>query len=344
MVPCAEKVRWMASGTEANMLAIRIARGYTGKNKVIKFKGHFHGYWNEGILGVRPPFNVPMSIGVPVQNLNNVLLANHNSSEDVRHFIEETDDVACVIMDPICHAFVMPNRPGFLEEVRQITKEKGVILIWDEVVSGFRLAPGGAQEAFGVIPDLATFSKTVGGGLPYSAVAGKAEIMDVITFKGDPRLDRFHRVISQGTHSGNAVVCACALATLKLLATGEPQGYMNRIFKILRDAMNEVAQRHDVPVCVYGDYSIGRIVAGIECPEGPRFDITNPLFANHEKIDSGTPPYIRNKLHLAMLNEGVDKLSSGTFWLNAVISGQDIDRIANAFEKSLAKLKEEELL
>lgn len=344
MVPGADRVRWMGSGTEANMLAIRIARGYTGRKKVIKFRGHFHGFWNEGVLAVRPPFDSPMSIGVPQENLSNVLLADHNSSEDVRRLIEENDDVACVIMDPICHAFIMPNRPGFLEEVRQITREKGVVLIWDEVVSGFRLAPGGAQEVFGVIPDLTTFSKTVGCGLPYGAIAGKTEVMDVVSFTGDPEHDRFHRVISQGTHGGNAVVCACGLATLKVLATGEPQAHMNRIGTRLRDAMNEAARQQDVPACVYGDYSIGRIVVGIDCPEGARFDLTNPLFSDHERIDTGTPAKIRGKLYIAMLNNGIDYLAAGTYWLNAAVSETDVDRIATGFGRALASLKADGLL
>ncbi|MFH1003548.1 MAG: aminotransferase class III-fold pyridoxal phosphate-dependent enzyme [Chloroflexota bacterium] len=344
LVPCADKVRWATSGTEANMLAIRIARGYTGKKKVIKFRGHFHGYWNEGVLGVRPPFNSPMSIGVPEENLSNILLADHNSSEDVRRLIEENDDVACVIMDPICHAFIMPNRPGFLEEVRQITREKGVVLIWDEVVAGFRLAPGGAQEVFGVTPDLVAFSKTVGCGLPYGAVAGRAEVMAVMEYTGDAEHDRFHRVMSQGTHGGNAVVSACGLASLKILATGEPQARMNRIGAMLRDAMNQVSQKEGVPACVYGDYSIGRVVVGMASPEGARFDMTNSLFRDHEKIDAGTSAKVRGKLYLAMLNNGVDYLPAGTYWLNAAVSEKDVDRIAVGYGRSLASLKKDGMI
>ena len=344
LIPCAESVRWMQSGTEANMLAIRIARAYTGKNKVIKFRGHFHGYWNEGILAVLPPYNAPMSIGVPKENLSNVLLAAHNSSEDVRQLIEETNDVACVIMDPICHAFVRPNRPGFLEEIRQITREKGIVLIYDEVVSAFRLAPGSAQEAFGVIPDLATISKTLGNGLPISAVVGKKEIMDVVAFKDDPVQDRLQRVISQGTHSGNAVTCAGSLATLKILSTGKPQAHMNNIGAMVRKSLNQVIKKHDIPACVYGNYSIGRIFVSHDCPYVGSCDVTNCTYPDDEKADAGTPAKVRGKLYLAMLLNGVDYMQAGTYWLNAAITEEDVAKITDAFDRSLARLKEEKVL
>jgi len=344
LMPCAESVRWMQSGTEANMLAIRVARAYTRKNKVIKFRGHFHGYWNEGLLAVAPPYDKPMSIGVPKENMSNVLLVDHNNSDDVRRLIEETNNVACVIMDPIGHAFVHHDRPGFLEEVRQITKEKGVVLIYDEVVSGFRLAPGGAQEAFGVIPDLATISKTLGSGLPGSAVVGKKQIMDVIAFKDDAKRDRFRRVISQGTHSGNAVVCACGLATLKILSTGEPQAHMNKMGTMLRKSMNEVIKKHDIPACVYGDYSIGRIFVSHDCPYVGRCDVTNCTYPDDAKIDAGTPPMVRDKLYLAMLLNGVDYMKFGTYWLNAAITEQDVTKITDAIDGSLVRLKEEKVL
>lgn len=344
LMPCAESVRWMQSGTEANMLAIRIARAYTGKNKVIKFRGHFHGYWNEGVVAVSPPYDSPMSIGVPKENMANVLLADHNSIDDVRRLIDESGDVACVLIDPIGHGFVLPLQTGFLHEVREITREKGVILIFDEVVSGFRLAPGGAQEAFGVIPDLATVSKTLGGGLPCSAVAGRKEIMDMVAFKNDPKRDRFARVISQGTHSGNAVVCACGLATLKILSTGKPQSHANRMGAMVRKDLNEVVKRHGIPGCVYGGYSLGRIFLSHDCPDVGCCDATNCTNPNYERLDAGTPSPLRDKLYLAMLLNGVDYMKFGTCWFNAAMTEHDVAKITDAFDKSLARLKEEKVI
>lgn len=344
LVPCAEKVRWMQTGTEAIMLAIRMARAYTGKDAVIKFRGHFHGYWDEGMLGVRPPFNVPMSIGMPKESLSHVILVDHNDSEGVRRTIKETD-VACVIMDPIGHGFVVSNRPGFLEEVRQITRENGVLLIFDEIVSGFRLAPGGAQEALGVVPDLAVLAKSVGGGLPSSLVVGKREVMDVMTFRDDKEHDRFHRVISQGTHCATPIICAAGLATLEILSTGKPQAYMNKLGAMLRKGMNEAIKKHRVSGCVYGNFSIARIFLGHDCPYLGKCDTVNCTFPDHERLDSGTAPEVRHAMHLAMLLNGVDYIRGfQTLFLNAALTEEDIERVIEAFENSLMRLKGEKIL
>ncbi len=343
MVPCAEKIRYVQTGLEACSLAIRIARAYTGKDKFIKFRGHFHGYFDEVMVGVRPPHDAPMSIGVPKTALSNVLLARHNHSEDVLRLIEASrNDIACVIMDPVCHAFVMANKPGFLEEVRRITREKGVVLIFDEVWSGFRLAPGGAQEVLGVTPDLTAIAKGMVGGLPGSAVVGKKEIMDVMTFTGDPEHDRFHRVISQGTHSGNPMIVACALATLKILSTGEPQRYINRLGDKLRKNLNEVVKKHNVPGCVYGNWSVVRNFIGAECPfEDP----LNPICDDHERVDRAASPKVRDKLYLAMHLNGVDySRGLGLMQMNAALTEEDIEKVTDAYDRSLLRLKQEKIL
>jgi len=345
LIPCAEKVRWLHSGTEVSMLAIRLARAYTGRSKIVKFRGHFHGYWDEGMLGVRPPFDVPMSIGVPKEAFRNIILVDHNESEGVRRAIEETNDVACVIMDPIGHGFVHTNRPGFLEEIRQMTKEKGVVLIFDEVMSALRPAPGGAQEAYGVIPDLTILSKTLGGGLPMAAVVGKKEIMDVLTFRDDREHDRFHRVISQGTHSATPILCAAALATLKVLQTGETQIYLNKLGSVLRKGMNEVLQKNGIPGCVYGNFSIARLFIGHRCSYLRKCDTINCTFPDSEKLDLGTSPEIRRPLYLAMILNGVDYLAGlGNMLLNAALTEEDIEKILQSFDRSLLRLKEERIL
>ncbi len=345
LIPSAEKVRWLQSGTEVNMLAIRLARAYTGKNKVIKFRGHFHGYWDEGMLGVRPPFDLPMSIGVPKESLSNVILIDHNDSEGVRRAIEEINDVACVIMDPIGHGFIHTNRPGFLNEVRQITREKGVVLIFDEVMAALRVAPGGAQEAYGVVPDLTTLSKTLGGGMPMAVVVGKSEIIGVLAFKDDREHDRFHRVISQGTHSATPIVCAAALATLKVLRTGRPQAYANKLGAMLRRGMNEVLLKNDILGCVYGDFSFARVFLGHDCPQLGKCDTVNCTFPDREKIDLGTPPEIGRLLYLAMILNGVDYMHKlGQLILNAALSEEDIKIVIQAFDRSLKRLKVEKIL
>ena len=346
LIPCAEKVRLMQTGTEANMLAIRIARAYTGKNNLIKFHGSFHGYWDEGVCGVGAPFAVPMSIGVPKEHMDNVLLANHNSSEDVLRLIDETDDVACVIMDPAgAHSIRIANRPGFVEEVRRITKDKGVVLIFDEVVSGFRYAPGGVQEIIGVTPDLTTLGKALGGGLNMSAVAGKREIMEVLEFTDDADHNRFHRVIDQGTHSGSPVACAAGLATLKLLKTGKPQANLNRLGAILRKGMNDAIKKHDIPGCVHGNYSVNHIFLLHNCPNLGKCDTVDCTFSDYEAIDRSTPVDVRRLLYLANILHGFDYMvGGGMLLLNAGLTDQDVESVIMAFARSLTRLKEEKIL
>jgi len=346
LLPSAEEVRYMHSGTEANMLAIRLARAYTGKNKVIKFRGHFHGYWNEGVIGVRPPYEAPMSIGVPEESMSNVLLADHNNSEQVLRLISENDDIACVIMDPSGHAFILPFNHEFIKEIRRITEDKGVLLIFDEVLSSFRYGQHGVQGIVGVTPDLTTLAKVIGGGLPISAVAGKRQIMELIAFTDDKERNRHRRVISQGTHSGNPVVCAAGLAYLRLLADGEPQTYINRLGTTLRKGMNEVIKKHNIEGCVYGQFSTARSFLSHDCPYLGKCDGENCRCPDLAKLDAGSPLEVRHKLHLAMLLNGVDYSGggTGTMFLNAALTDKDIEKAVYAFDHSLTRLKIEKVI
>jgi len=343
MVPCAEELRFMTTGTEANMLAIRLARAYTGKKKVIKFKGHFHGYWNEGVAGGNPPYNVPMSIGVPKEILDNILLADHNNVEQVRRLIEEDGNVACVILDPSGLMFMFPFKPQRIKEIRQVTAEKGVVLIFDEVASTFRYGPHGLQGVTGVTPDLATMAKAMGGGLPSSAVMGKREIMELIAFTDDAKRNREQRVISQGTHNGNPVVTAAGLAYLKLVANGKPQAYITKLGTILRKKLNEVIKKHAVAGCVHGYFSMAHIDISHGCPNLGKCNTEDCDCPDVAILQKGTPANIRSKLHLAMLINGVDCMG-GHFYLNAGLSEQDMDKIADAFDRSLSRLKMEKVL
>ena len=345
LLPSAEEVRYIQTGAEANMLAIRLVRAYTGKNKVIKFRGHFHGYWNEGVIGVRPPYDAPMSTGVPKESMSNVLLADHNNSEQVRRLIEETNDVAGVLIDPTGHAFVLPFNPQFTKEVRQITEEKGVPLIFDEVVSSLRYGPHGIQGIIGVTPDLTTLAKTIGGGLPLSAVAGRKEILDLIAFTDDQERNRHRRVISQGTHSGNPIICAAGLAYVKLLASGEPQAYINKLGIILRKGMNEVIKKHNIAGCTYGHFSVARAFLSHDCPYLGQCDGENCHYPDLAKLDAGSPLEVQRKLYLAMLLNGVDYIGGlGTMFLNAALTEQDIEKVIDAFDHSLTRLEMERVL
>ena len=211
--PAIDKVRLVSSGTEAVMSAIRVARGYTGKDKIIKFKGCYHGH-SDGLLvkagsGLLTG-SVPDSAGVPKGYAENTLLADYNSEKSVEALFKANDDIAAVIVEPVAaNMGVVPPKKDFLAFLRDITKQHNVLLIFDEVITGFRLCYGGAAEHFGITPDLVTLGKIVGGGMPLAAYGGKEEIMSVVAPVGS--------VYQAGTLSGNPVAVTAGIQTLKIL-------------------------------------------------------------------------------------------------------------------------------
>ena len=209
-----EQLRLVNSGTEATMSAIRLSRGYTGRNKVLKFDGCYHGHV-DGLLakagsGVAS-FSLPDSAGVPESFTGQTLIAGFNDVASVRSVIQENhQDLAAVIVEPVCgNMGVIPPEPGFLEALRELTRQYGVVLIFDEVITGFRVAPGGAQERYGVTPDLTCLGKILGGGLPVGAFGGRRDIMSCLAPVGP--------VYQAGTLSGNPVTVTAGLATLRAL-------------------------------------------------------------------------------------------------------------------------------
>src|SRR5438093_475037 len=194
LVPCAELTRFTMSGTEATHLAMRVARAATGRTKILKFTGHFHGWHDGAVAAVNPPYEVPMSAGIPGATLDQVVICPPNDIKSVEVALQR-GDVAAVILEPAGgQSGTTPTIPGYLQELRSLTTKHGVVLIFDEVITGFRYAPGGAQAYFGVTPDLTTLAKIVAGGLPGGALCGRRELMSMLTFRGDPDWDRSQRV------------------------------------------------------------------------------------------------------------------------------------------------------
>ncbi len=215
LVPSLEKVRMVSSGTEATMSAIRLARGFTGRDKIVKFEGCYHGHSDSLLVKAGSgalTLGVPTSPGVPVALARNTLTLEYNNVEQVRTtFSEQGADIACIIVEPVAgNMNCVPPIPGFLEELRSVCDLHGAVLIFDEVMTGFRVALGGAQALYGVRPDLTTLGKVIGGGLPVGAFGGRAQIMDWIAPDGP--------VYQAGTLSGNPLAMAAGLATLQAVA------------------------------------------------------------------------------------------------------------------------------
>ncbi|HFQ79826.1 MAG TPA: glutamate-1-semialdehyde-2,1-aminomutase [Desulfobacterales bacterium] len=214
-MPSVDKVRFVNSGTEATMSAIRLARGYTGRNVVVKFDGCYHGHADAFLVKAGSgvvTLGIPGSPGVPDDVVKNTISIPYNDFETLEKTLTDTTlDIACVIIEPVAaNMGVIQPAPGFLEKLREITTAQGIVLIFDEVITGFRLSLGGAQAKFNVMPDLTCMGKIIGGGLPVGAYGGKAEIMDMVAPEGP--------VYQAGTLSGNPLAMAAGIATLKALA------------------------------------------------------------------------------------------------------------------------------
>ena len=261
-MPSIEKVRLVNSGTEATMSAIRTARGYTGRDMIIKFRGNYHGH-SDGLLvkagSAALTTAVPDSAGVPASYTQNTLVAEYNNEDSVRELMEQYgENVAAIIVEPVAaNMGVVPPKEGFLKFLRDITLKYGTVLIFDEVITGFRLKFGGAQEYFGVKPDMTTLGKIVGGGMPIAAYGGKKEIMDRVSPTGP--------VYQAGTLSGNPIATTAGIETLKILKA-HPEYYkqIDESAKKLADAYRKMAKEKNIPLHVN---QIGSLLSAFQTGE-----------------------------------------------------------------------------
>lgn len=260
-IPSIEKLRLTSSGTEATMTALRLARGYTGRPKIVKFSGCYHGH-SDGLL-VRAgsgalTLSLPDSHGVPEAYTSQTLVAEYNDASSVRAYLEaDPEAVAAVIVEPVPGnmGVVLPE-VGFLDALRDMTREFGVVLIFDEVMTGCRLAAGGAQEIFGIDPDLTCLGKVVGGGLPLAAVGGKATIMDVLAPLGE--------VYQAGTLSGNPLAVTAGLETLKLVHAPGAYARLNDLGSTLGEGFRDIIRETGIRACVNHVGSMFTVFFGVD--------------------------------------------------------------------------------
>jgi glutamate-1-semialdehyde 2,1-aminomutase len=245
-MPSIEKIRFVNSGTEATMSAIRLARAFTGRDRIIKFAGCYHGH-ADGLLvragsGVAT-LGLPDSPGVPRRYVEDTLVAQYNDIDSVECLFEHHPDIAAVIVEPVAaNMGVVPPRDGFMDGLRRLTSTHGSLLIFDEVITGFRLAYGGAQGLYDVAPDLTCLGKVIGGGLPVGAYGGRTDIMEMVAPQG--------AVYQAGTLSGNPLAMAAGIATLKLLGRGDVYARLDRMAARLAEAMAAAAEKSGVPLQV----------------------------------------------------------------------------------------------
>ncbi len=342
LVPSAERVKFTSSGTEATLMAMRLARVFTGKEKIVKFAGHFHGWHDYAQIGQAPPFDAPPA-GIPPSVLQTVVVLDPRDEEGIERTLESDPDVAGVILEPTGASWgTVPLRSGFLQWLRELTRRQGAVLIFDEVISGFRYSPGGAQQYFGVTPDLTTLAKILAGGLPGGAVVGRADIMEHLTFKpGNAQWNRYRKIAHPGTFNANPISAAAGVAALKIVATGEPQDSAARLGSALRKKMNDVFARRGVSGCVYGDLSMFHIYLG-ECPHLGNCDRT--LCSNDPAaLKSARSGPKAEALRRCMLVHGADLQGAGGM-LSAAHTASEVGRGAEIFDQALEDLADSGLL
>ena len=327
-IPCAEKIRFAASGTEATFYALRFARAYTGKTKVLKFEGAYHGAHDVGVMSLFPqklysfPTPEPTSAGISKQAQEEVLIAPFNDLRTTQGIVDQYgDEIACIIMEPLQRC--TPPVKGFLEGVRQMTKERGILLIFDEVVTGFRLAYGGAQEYYGVTPDLAAFGKAMGGGYPIGAVCGRADILDLCT---ESNLGKERYVWFASTLAGNPISAAASLATLKELRKQGTYKRLHAMGKKLRNGFKVLLKELEISGQVLGDGPLCQVLFTGK----PVVDYRTAFGADREKA---------RKFVLGLFKKGIFLNPMGTkLYLSLAHSDEDIEKMLTISRKILQKI------
>ena len=338
MVPSCERLRFTSSGTEATLMAVRLARAFTGRAKLLRFTGHFHGWHDHMTTGFASHFDGSATPGVLDGIAAGVVLAPPGDLAAVERLLTG-GEVAAVIVEPTGASFgQVPMRPEFLHALRRLAEAEGTLLIMDEVVTGFRIAPGGAQAVFGVRPDLTTFAKIVAGGMPGAVVGGRKDVLDLLDFAAAPAAGR-EKIGHQGTYNANPSAAAAGIACLQIVAEGAATARADATARDLRAALNAVLTEERLPWAVYGTSSgfhlflnpAGRDVAPgrFDPYECPMAELKNP------------PLRLVSRLRLALLLEGVDVNGRLSGFTSAAHSADDVVEAARALQASVRMLRAE---
>ena len=340
LIPSAERVRFTGSGTEATMMALRLARLYSGRPKFLKFQGHFHGWHDAVTVGADYPYEAPTVAGVPDEIASVCVAVPPNDLNLVEAALRNDDRIGTVILEPTGgHWGAVPIRGEFLHGLREICTRLNKVLFFDEVITGFRVAPGGAQEFYGVKPDLTALAKILAGGLPGGCLAGRADILAFLEARpGHPKMRH------PGTYNANPLSASAGVACLKHIRTGEPSRLANEAARNLRHELNAMFDANRLPWIAYGDFSMIRVIQN-PTGERPVATVTDhdgfvPFHGDLNALDGAKDPKLTHAVRQGMLLNGVD------FWGTAGMtsmahSATDVQRTVRAMEATMGLLKEE---
>jgi len=322
--PSMELVRMVSSGTEAVMSAIRVARGYTGRNKILKFEGCYHGHGDSLLVKAgsgATTFGIPDSLGVPEELARHTLTTPYNDLERVRFLVDQyPEQIACIIVEPIAGnmGVVLPEK-GFLEGLRKVCDEKGILLLFDEVITGFRVAYGGAQELYAIKADLTCLGKIIGGGLPVGAYGGREEIMEKVAPLGG--------VYQAGTLSGNPMAMAAGIATLQYLKTQKVYKDLEKKTAYFVEKIEEITEERRIPISI--NFATGMLT--LFFTEGPVRDYTTAKMSNTKRFA---------QFFIEMLEQGVYLPPSQyeAWFFSLAHTQKDLDQTLEACDKALGKI------
>ena len=321
-VPCCEQVRFVASGGEADMYAIRLARAYTGRNRILKFEGGYHGMSAEAQMSLAPqtrvnfPQAVPDSAGIPPGVADQMLIAPYNDLVAVEALLNEHKDVAAIIAEPLQR--IIPAEPGYLQGLRDLCDKHSVLLIFDEIVTGFRLAYGGAQERYGVTPDICTLGKIIGGGFPLAALGASPEIMQHFD-KAIVGADKW--LMQLGTLSGNPIAAAAGLKTMEILRRKGSYDKLRAIGKALQDMQSDALTKAGVPHQICGDETL--------------FDIFFTKAACRDYRSAKHDDPARNAAYNGSLRKNGIFKSPGKLYPSLAVTEADLEHTKNAVLKAV---------
>lgn len=316
-IPGVEKVLWTNTGSEATQVALRLARAATGRNRFVKFGGHYHGWSDTMLIGYRPDANGELGLGSLGQNptaLDQVSLVEWGDLDATAALLRSPSaDIGAVFLEPVlCNSGVIEPPPGFLEGLRALCDETGTVLVFDEVITGFRISPGGAVTRYGVTPDLVVLAKAIAGGYPMAAIAGRADIIDQTA----------HGVVHAGTYNGNPIVLAAAVATLEALAAPGVYEDFERRGLALVTGMQESCAKHGVPA------TVNQVGPVLQCTVGIAAATTFDDFmaADQEFYD---------RLVVQMLRNGIFALPGGRWYISTAHTDADIRDTVAIFDDAL---------